>query len=582
LREAKQRFPGSFFILGVSNVSYGLAPAARKALNTVFLSRAVERGLDAAILHAGRLEPLAALAPEAVELCDDLIFNRPRAGESPLVRLLGYFAEHKEKPVVTASTTDEADERLRQAVIAGDQSGSGAALAELLKTSKAPAVIEGILIPAMAEVGRLFESGSLQLPFVLRSAETMRAALDLLKPSLGPEHVKSRGKLVIATVRGDIHDIGKNLVEMILSSNGFDVVNLGVRRTPEEVVEAVRQHKPDAVGLSGLLVESARSMKEYLQALAEAGFSLPVLSGGAALTREYVEKELQAGYPGRAFYARDAMDGLRIMQEICSQDKSEGMGKGSRGHGFKGVDQNPRAVRQGPLRPTPEPLNPSLRSLVKSARVTAVRYLSLLDRDAVLRKRWKMVTGRSSRPARAEAEAALDRLLKTTVRAGLWRGALCYAVYRCRVESPELVLAHPGTGVELARLNPSPAFARRLARQFGEREFPAALQLVTVGSHVVEETRKLAEAGKVHDQFLLHGSAAEMTEALAEYCQRQLPKLPGLRKTVRYSPGYPVWPELSEQRKVFALLGPERLGVALTDGFQMVPEYSTSAIVLPK
>ena len=395
----------------------------------------------------------------------------------------------------------------------------------------------------MAEVGRLFESGSLQLPFVLRSAETMRAALDLLKPSLGAEQVKSRGKLVIATVRGDIHDIGKNLVEMILSSNGFEVVNLGVRRTPEEVVEAARQHKPDAVGLSGLLVESARSMKEYLQALAEAGFSLPVLCGGAALTRDYVEKELQAGYPGHVYYAKDAMEGLRVMQEVCSQDKSEGRSqkaevRSEEKSGSRVVERTDLRHLTGALA-TPEPPNPFLRSLVKTARVAVTRYLSLLDRDAVLRKRWKMVTGRSSRQARAEAEAALDRLLKTTGRAGLWRGALCYAVYRCRVEGGELVIIHPGKGTELARLNPSPTFSRRLARQFGKREFPAALQLVTVGSRIAEETRRLAEAGKVHDQFLLHGLAAEMTEALAEYCQHELPKLPGFKEHGPLQPGIP-------------------------------------------
>jgi 5-methyltetrahydrofolate--homocysteine methyltransferase len=320
LKMARQEFPDSFTLLGVSNISYGLPANARKVLNTVFLARAVKCGLDAAILHAGRILPLHTLPQEQVRLCDDLILNRARGGRTPLEKLLEYFGSG---PHVTKSEKVQkhktAGARLRQQVLDGNGSGLEAALAELLERRPALEIVQRVLLPAMDEVGELFRVGRLQLPFVLRSAEVMRAALDALEPRIAGRHKLQKGTIVLATVRGDIHDIGKNLVDMILASNGFKVRNLGVRQSPESILAAVRRYKPNAIGLSGLLVESARAMKEYLEVFAGAGIRVPVLCGGAALTREFVARELQPAYPGKVFYARDAMAGLALMRRITDE-----------------------------------------------------------------------------------------------------------------------------------------------------------------------------------------------------------------------------------------------------------------------
>jgi 5-methyltetrahydrofolate--homocysteine methyltransferase len=584
IRQAKRRFPDSFTLLGVSNISHGLVPPARRALNTVFLHHAVEHGLDAAILHAGRIEPLSALDAVTVRACEDLIYDRVRGRTSPLERLLALFSTPPTGASREAPVAGPLPSAVGDFVIAGDRSGIGAAVLELLKTRPATDIITNELLPAMAEVGRRFESGSMQLPFVLRSAEAMRAAFDVLKPHLPAGGDKRRGTLVLATVRGDVHDIGKNLVDMIVSSNGFHVVNLGVRQTPEDIIAAAREHRPDAIGLSGLLVESARAMKEYVETFAEAGLTTPVICGGAALTRGYVENELQPAYPGRVLYAKDALEGLRITQAICGGDRRPPMDNkqqtGSRA-GKAGICRQRRTIQPEVIWNRPRVLDGYARSLTKIIHADIRRYSPLLDQAALFRKRWRMLGPKPTRADRLEAGQTLDRMLDVGHGRRIWHGALVYGLYEARVAGSELIMLHPGTDAELTRLAFAPAFALRLRRKHGEARFHVALQVVTTGGAPALKARELGRQGRVHDQFLLHGLSAELTEALAEYCQRRLPKLPGWSKTVRYSPGYPVWPDLSEQQKIFALLRPQRIGVRLTQSFQMVPEYSTSAIVLP-
>jgi len=576
IRQARREFPKSFTVLGVSNVSYGLKPTARRALNTVFLHHAVEHGLDAAIVHAGGIEPLSSLDEETVSRCEDLIFNRGTA--TPLEALLAHFevrpsATGPEPPAATLQPSAIVD-----LVLAGDRAGIVTAVTALLRSKPALAIIEEHLLPAMAEVGRRFESGRMLLPFVLRSAETMRAAFDVLKPHL-PAGGTGRGTLLLATVRGDVHDIGKDLVDMIVTSNGYNVVNLGVRQTPEQVLAAARRHQPDAIGLSGLLVESARAMKEYLETLAGAGIAIPVILGGAALTHAYVEDELQPAYPGRVYYAKDALEGLRIMQSLTED-----------GNTIPKV-LHPKSTAKRPAterrRKSPAPSNqPRIdagfaRALTRIVHVQLRRYAPFIDRERLFRRRWRMLGPRPKRAARLEAEQHLDRLLDNAEESGLWHGVYVYGLFSARVEGGLLFVLHPGTGQELARLQFSPTFARRLARRQGKGRFPVALQVVTTGVRAPEQNRKPAGRGEVHEEFLRHGLGAELTEVLAAFCQARLPKLPNWKKTARYSPGYPVWPDLAEQQKLFALLRPERIGVTLTENFQMVPEYSTSAIVLP-
>jgi len=318
IRQAKDALPGSFTILGVSNVSHGLAPQVRLVLNSVFLRRAVEHGLDAAIVHVGQIRPLNQLPDAAIRLCDDLILNRRRGTQLPLERLLTNFSRHDaatELPIRVKSLSPA--EQLRDLILRGSDQGLAELLEESLKKHSALEIIEQQLMPAMTEAGRLFEQGKMQLPFVLRSAEVMRRAFSLLRSGMTHLRIHKKGIMVLATVRGDIHDIGKNLVELILTSNGFGVVNLGVRIPPGEIIRAARRRKADAIGLSGLLVESARAMREYLEAFAAGGLKLPVICGGAALSQQYVTKELQPAYKGSVHYAKDAMAGLRLMQQIA-------------------------------------------------------------------------------------------------------------------------------------------------------------------------------------------------------------------------------------------------------------------------
>jgi 5-methyltetrahydrofolate--homocysteine methyltransferase len=318
VRWATRLYWNSHTLLGVSNVSHGLAPHARRALNSVFLARAVQHGLSAAILHAGRILPLSNLKPTEARACDDLLLDRWRGGKAPLERFLAVFSSVRQvRPVKPVGFSGA--ERLREAVLRGEKDEVAGALDRVLQERSPLRVINRILLPAMDEVGRRFEAGRMQLPFVLMAAEAMKAALDRLRPGL-PVRARPRATMVIGTVRGDVHDIGKNLVAMILSSNGFGVVDIGVRQTPEDFVAAIRRHRPAAVGMSGLLVESARAMREYVEAFAHAGVRIPVICGGAALSPRYVAAELQAAYPGPVRYAKDAIAGLRLMQQIARRD----------------------------------------------------------------------------------------------------------------------------------------------------------------------------------------------------------------------------------------------------------------------
>lgn len=318
LAEFKKRHPGYLTVLGVSNISHGLPPAVRQALNSVFLHQALQHGLDAAIMHAGRVVPLDVLDKQVADICRCVIYHKDYHGRRPLELLLERLEQKIKRPSFKDTEEKDPQAGLFQAVIDGDGSRAAKWISELLRTQVSPRLLTRRLIEAMEEVGRRFQSGRMQLPYVLRSAEAMKMAARKLAPHLGAGGMGHRGTMVIATVRGDIHDIGKDLVDMILSANGYRVINLGVRQTPEDILRAVKKYRPNAVGLSGLLVESARAMKEYLEVLNHAGLKVPVICGGAALSKKFVLRELSSAYRGRVFYAADAMEGLRLMNKICS------------------------------------------------------------------------------------------------------------------------------------------------------------------------------------------------------------------------------------------------------------------------
>jgi 5-methyltetrahydrofolate--homocysteine methyltransferase len=360
----------------------------------------------------------------------------------------------------------------------------------------------------------------------------------LLAPQLKKRQVAAKGTIVLATVRGDIHDIGKNLVDMILSANGYRVINLGIRQSAEDIILAAKRHKPDAIGLSGLLVESVKAMAEYLEIFAAAGLDIPVICGGAALSRQYLEKQMQPLYPAGAHYAKDAMAGLNVLNEIMGQRK--------RKPGAKTRKRNRKAKKNiGPQQKARQAVSGKWNQAVKIVqKVPSATIFIELDKAALFEKRWKL--GRLSQKQRLEAETRL---------VGLWR------ILRPMIK-PKAVYA-------IVRDN-DPHFESSLL----QRQEMLGVQLVTLGTDLKRFKRMAAE-----EKFLLHGLAAELTEALAKWCGKQLAKQAGWTTTRRVSPGYPVWPELSEQKKIFTLLKPGRIGVRLSKGFQMVPEYSTSAAV---
>ena len=306
-------------ILGVSNVSFGLKPLIRHRLNSVFLSHAIDAGLDAAILHAGKIMPLYRIQIEERKLLEDLLFNRRKNEYDPLIEVINFYKDKK-----SSKQDEETDdklpiaERLKKRIIDGSVNKLEEYLDECLGSLKAIDIINNILLEAMKEVGELFGSGEMQLPFVLQSAETMKAAVTYLQPHLEKTDSKARGKILLATVKGDVHDIGKNLVDIILSNNGFEVINLGIKQNIESIVAKYREVKSDAIGMSGLLVKSTLIMKENLEALNRFGIDVPVILGGAALTRNYVENDLWEIYQGQVFYAKDAFDGLTLMKKITS------------------------------------------------------------------------------------------------------------------------------------------------------------------------------------------------------------------------------------------------------------------------
>jgi 5-methyltetrahydrofolate--homocysteine methyltransferase len=597
ISKIKSLFPNSHTVLGVSNISYGLAPQARKALNSVFLRRAVERGLDAAIMHAGRIMPLHLVPPQLVKLCDDLILNRQTGSKPPLEALLAFFSHHKlgEESVAHRNFVAPA-QRLEQHVLSGDSQGLEQTLKALLKEETPLFIIREDLLPAMDKVGKLFGQGKLQLPFVLRSAEVMRSASDILKPMLGKKKAEDRGSIVLATVRGDIHDIGKNLVAMILEANGFKVINLGVKQSAEQIITAVREHKPDAVGLSGLLVESVKAMTEYLEVFKAQGLDLPVICGGAALSAEYLEKTMIPVYPA-VRYARDAMDGLKVMQQLTAPAKPAApipVTKDNR----RSEGSEDKKVRITPVKAKPEtkPEGLKVRASQKKIRlpfegsqvekkIPLYLLLEHLNRRSLYQSRWQMVSAKADQAKAgqqaAAADTAFNEMWEMAIKKEVFKPRAVYGFYRARWKGYQLVVLKPKSQKEWLTLT----FSEKIRGSIpaGSREeLTMALQLVTLGRRVSKRCRKLNQEGKVQKEFLLHGLAAELTEALAKWNNARINKLAGWENSVRLSPGYPVWPKLSQQEKVFTVLKPARIKVALSESHQMDPEFSTSAIIFCK
>lgn len=598
IRQVKKELPEVSFTLGVSNISFGLRPAARKVLNSVFLHEAVEAGLNTAIVDAAKIIPFSSISEEDRRICLDLLYNRSGEGdETPLMRFIAHFEQATDSDEDDTADSLPFEEQLRQKVLKGDREGLEDLLCELRGRWRPLDIINSLLVPAMREVGDLFGRGELLLPFVLQSAEVMKQSVALLEPYMEKVEGESRTSLLLATVAGDVHDIGKNLVDIILSNNGYQVHNIGIKVPAEEIIARAKELKPDVIGLSGLLVKSALLMKENLAQFQAAGLTQPVLLGGAALTARYVAEECVPNYDAPVVYCADAFAGLKAMREFEA---------GTLASTRVEVKEKPTGSRPGPRNveidrgiTPPEP--PFVGSRVADD-IDARELFPFVNEQALFRGRWgyrrgKLSAGEYQALVENEVLPTYERLKAEALEAGLLRPQVAWGYFPCRSEGDELILWHADR--EYCFGFPRQGFAPHLciADFFRSREEGgdvAGLFVVTLGAELARKTQELYQADSYKDYLLWHGFGVELTDALAEYWHRKMRFELGIAegepesiegyvvqqyRGSRYGFGYPACPDLELQRPTFELLQPERIGVSLTETCEMVPEMTTSGLV---
>jgi 5-methyltetrahydrofolate--homocysteine methyltransferase len=637
IRLIKQNLPGALTHVGLSNCSFGLTPYTRQVLNSMYLHYALEYGLDSAILHAAKIMPLSSIDERGKELCRRLLFDDRSQGD-PLQELMAHYADKKsESKKGGTSLGDTVEERLRQAVIQGRRDSLIADL-DLARDRYSPLdIINKVLLDGMKVVGDLFGSGQMQLPFVLQSAEVMKAAVAHLEQFMEKVAGSEKGKIVLATVKGDVHDIGKNLVDIILTNNGYKVYNLGIKQPVETMIAEFQKHDADAIGMSGLLVKSTVIMKEDLITLNERGLAPPVILGGAALNRRYVENDLRAIYRGPLFYGEDAFEGLRVMDDLAARKKLERVGSVA----LKGIAQSSRSrdVASGgrespgselngkhrgthvPRSPRPDlprrspglpsspniPTPPFLGSRTRTD-FDMQQVFEFLNELTLFSTQWGFEKGGVDPKKYAEqietvARPALARLKDYVLTENLFRPAAAYGFFPAASDGNTLTIFEDDHRT------------KRVAFEFPRQEFGDFLCLadyveplrdgkavdyvsfmaVTMGHEVTKACNRLRDANKYQDYLFLHGLGVESAEALAELFHRELRRewgigsddSPEIRKLFkghyrgrRYAFGYPACPNLEDQAPLFTLIDPTRVGITLTEHFQLEPEQSTTAIVV--
>ncbi|MFE1370030.1 methionine synthase [Streptomyces anulatus] len=621
IRELKKRHPDVQTTLGLSNISFGLNPAARVVLNSVFLDECVKAGLDSAIVHASKILPIARLEEEQVKVALDLIYDRRAEGYDPLQKLMELFEGVNMKSMKAGKAEElmalPLDERLQRRIIDGEKNGLEADLDEALQDTPALDIVNNTLLEGMKVVGELFGSGQMQLPFVLQSAEVMKSAVAHLEPHMEKTDDDGKGTIVLATVRGDVHDIGKNLVDIILSNNGYNVVNLGIKQPVSAILEAAEEHRADVIGMSGLLVKSTVIMKENLQELNQRKMAadFPVILGGAALTRAYVEQDLHEIYEGEVRYARDAFEGLRLMDALI------GVKRGVPGAALPELKQRRVPKKdvavleveepEGSVRSDVSITNPIPEPPFRGTRVIKgiplKDYASWLDEGALFKGQWGLKQARTGdgptyeelveTEGRPHLRGWLDHLQSNN----LLEAAVVYGYFPCVSKGEDVILLHED-GSERTRFTfPRQRRGRRLCladffrpEESGETDV-IGLQIVTVGSRIGEATAELFAANSYRDYLELHGLSVQLAEALAEYWHARVRSELGFAgedpadvedmfalkyRGARFSLGYGACPDLEDRAKIADLLQPERIGVHLSEEFQLHPEQSTDAIVI--
>lgn len=621
IRQIKAAHPEVHTTLGVSNVSFGLNPAARRVLNSVFLNECVAAGLSSAIVHTAKILPMNRIPDDQREVALDLVYDRRREDYDPLTRFLEMFegvttADAKAERAAEMAALPVA-ERLQRRVIDGEAKGLLEDLDEALAVKPALGIVNEDLLAGMKVVGELFGSGQMQLPFVLQSAEVMKQAVAYLEPHMEKSDSSGKGTIVLATVKGDVHDIGKNLVDIILSNNGYSVVNLGIKQPVSTIIEAAEANDADAIGMSGLLVKSTVVMRDNLHELNQRGLTqYPVLLGGAALTRGYVENDLQDMYQGDVRYARDAFEGLRLMEAVMAVKRGEPGAAlpAPRKRRVKAVDrpEEPAPVlpeRSDVAEDVDVPTPPFWGSQVVKG-IALADVAAWLDERATFMGQWGLKSARdgASYEELVETEGRprlrmwLDRLRTESIA----EMAVVYGYWPVWSEGDDLVVADPQQPeTEVCRWSfPRQTRGRYLcladffrSKELAQEKGPdvLAMQLVTMGSAVAEKTGELFAANSYRDYMELHGLSVQLTEALAEYWHARVRSELGLSaadtnvddmirdqayRGSRYSFGYPACPDLEYRSTLVELLKPERIGVELSEELQLHPEQSTDAIVV--
>ncbi len=630
----KKNLPGCMTHVGLSNCSFGLAPYTRQVLNSMYLHYAIQYGLDSAILHASKIMPLASIDEKGKELCRRLLFDErtfDAAGncvEDPLQMLIEHYADKKTESKKGQSLGDTVEERLKQAIIQGRRESLIADLDAARGRYSPVDVINKILLGGMKVVGELFGSGQMQLPFVLQSAEVMKAAVAYLEQFMEKADGQEKGKIVLATVKGDVHDIGKNLVDIILTNNGYKVFNLGIKQPVDAMIAKFQETQADAIGMSGLLVKSTVIMKEDLITLNDRQLNPPVILGGAALNRRYVEQDLRAVYKGQLFYGEDAFDGLRIMDEIVARKKIASVGSvalrgamaGSQRRdrmvvgGGSGNDDVPAVAREVVELPPRSPNLPRATDIpvppflgVRKFSAPMADVFPYLNELTLFSTQWGFSKGGVDPKKYAEqidttARPALARLKDFCLTRNILQPAATYGFFPAAGDGQTItVYAADRTTVLQKFTFPRQDYADFLCLsdfveplKDGKPVDYLGMMAVTVGHEVTKACNDLRDADKYQDYLFLHGLGVESAEAFAEYFHKHLraewgiggKDSPTIQKLFkghyrgrRYAFGYPACPRLEDQTGLFELIDPTQVGITLTEQFLLEPEQSTTAIV---
>ncbi len=630
IRELRTRHPEVGTTLGLSNISFGLKAHARRFLNSIFLHHCIEAGLTTVIINVKHIIPMAKISDEDREVCEELLF---RADDESLFKFIDHFSDVQ----IEDAGADEAfeamptEEKIAKLLLDGDKERMIPLVEKARHEIDPDKIVNEILIDAMKVVGELFGSGQMQLPFVLQSAETMKATVDYLNPYLTKQEKETDTTLVIGTVKGDVHDVGKNLVDIILSNNGFKVINVGIKTDLETYLKACEENSVQAIGMSGLLVKSTAVMKENLETMTQMGLEIPVLLGGAALTRSFVDDFCRPIYKGPIFYCRDAFDGVIAMSRIekYNEDPSVGLDTKLAGDLKKVEKKEVKEVVIPPFEeikmPSPQPIpTPPFwgRRVLQKQDLDINTIFEWVNKKSVIKMHWgykkgKMPKDEYEKMLEEKVYPAFERLKQEFIDKDLFEPTIIYGYYPCRSNDQELYLFDESEGWNVDENASREPFEEVKDRHTVKFSFPRqrrkphralsdffrhdrhdviALTCVSAGAKFSEYEKELYDAGKYLEYNMVHGFSVELAEALAEVVHKQIRMdLNILREDegatlrdvrmrryqgARYSFGYAACPDLEQSRELFDVLKPEEFGIELSETFQIHPEQSTSALVV--